>query len=90
MACCTQISGNENWEALMAQDQAFFENDLAPEAIWFFADGTSLDREIGLKDLGKTDVTKQEMGTPSLLKASDSVVMVMSRVNDEAVQGGKK
>ncbi|MFM2096542.1 MAG: hypothetical protein RIS70_3666, partial [Planctomycetota bacterium] len=80
----------DSWEALMAKDKEFFKTYLAPEAIWFFADGTSVDRESYLKDLSKIQVTKYEMGPTSLLKVSENVAMVMYRMSYEAIQGGQK
>lgn len=80
----------DSWDAVVANDKKFLESYLAKEAVWFLADGTSVDREGYLKDLTKIQVKKYKMGPTKLLRVSDNVAMIMYRVSYEAVVNGQK
>lgn len=79
-----------SWDAAAAGDKKFFESYLAPEAVWFLADGTSVNRDSFLKDSDQLKVVKYNMGPTSLIRINEDAGLVIYRIAYEAVASGHK
>lgn len=80
----------DSWEATMKDDKEFFRTYCAPEAKFFFADGSAASRDDLLRNLDDFHLTKYSMSEVSMLRVNEDSAMIIYRVSYEGVHKTKK